>query len=114
MSSIKYPNNGMETPSRSVPFHPAPFHSAPCHIYGCSNNTTLKDFTITNSYVGPSNLEPLVFSSDATKDSTFKDANFSEAVKYISHILMEKDFEQKPCMCYDPLSLLLRKFSLML
>ncbi|RHN75657.1 hypothetical protein MtrunA17_Chr2g0323621 [Medicago truncatula] len=31
MSSIKYPNNGMETSSCSVPFHPAPFYSAPLH-----------------------------------------------------------------------------------
>lgn len=68
-------------------------------------NPNLDDFTITNPYVGPSNSEPLVFSSDTTKDSTFEDADFSETVKYISQILMEEEFEQKPCMCYDPLSL---------
>ncbi|CAK8536078.1 unnamed protein product [Lathyrus sativus] len=49
-----------------------------------------------------SNSDPLV--SPATH-SSIEDTDFSETVKYISQILMEEDFQQKPCMCYDPLSL---------
>ncbi|KAL5082528.1 hypothetical protein RYX36_010949 [Vicia faba] len=47
--------------------------------------------------------EPLV--STTTDSSSIEDTDFSETVKYISQILMEEDFEQKPCMCYDSLSL---------
>ncbi|XP_058780289.1 scarecrow-like protein 34 [Vicia villosa] len=74
----------------------------------------LDDFTTTDSYfylphVPPpdfppscSNSEPLV---SPTTDPSVEDTDFSETVKYISQILMEEDFQQKPCMCYDPLSL---------
>ncbi|GAU17317.1 hypothetical protein TSUD_110340 [Trifolium subterraneum] len=44
--------------------------------------------------------EPLV-----STDPSFEDNDFSETVKYISQILMEEDFQQKPCMCYDPITL---------
>ncbi|CAL5200149.1 unnamed protein product [Lathyrus oleraceus] len=49
-----------------------------------------------------SNSDPLV---SPTTHSSIEDTDFSETVKYISQILMEEDFQQKPCMCYDPLSL---------
>lgn len=38
-------------------------------------------------------------------DPSLEDPDFSETVKYISQILMEENFEQKPSMFYDPLSL---------
>jgi hypothetical protein len=38
-------------------------------------------------------------------DPSSEDNDFSETVKYISQILMEEDFQQKPCMCYDPITL---------
>lgn len=34
-----------------------------------------------------------------------EDTDFTETFKFISQILMEENFEQKPCMCYDPLTL---------
>ncbi|TKY48407.1 Scarecrow protein 14 [Spatholobus suberectus] len=55
------------------------------------------------------NSEPLVSSSAAAvtvmDPSLEEDTDFSETFKFISQILMEENFEQKPCMCYDPLSL---------
>ncbi|KAJ1406905.1 hypothetical protein SESBI_24717 [Sesbania bispinosa] len=75
----------------------------------------LVNFTTTD--VGPPsfaphtvfNPGPLLPSSIAAMstvaDPSLEDTDFSETVKYISQILMEEDFEQKPCMCFDPLSL---------
>ncbi|XP_027343400.1 uncharacterized protein LOC113855970 [Abrus precatorius] len=55
------------------------------------------------------NSEPLVASSDVAMatvaDPSLEDADFSETFKFISQVLMEESFEQRPCMCYDPLSL---------
>ncbi|XP_020223214.1 scarecrow-like protein 34 [Cajanus cajan] len=34
-----------------------------------------------------------------------EDTDFTETFKFISQILMEENFDQKPCMCYDPLTL---------
>ncbi|XP_019458161.1 PREDICTED: scarecrow-like protein 14 [Lupinus angustifolius] len=38
-------------------------------------------------------------------DPSLEDSEFSETARYISQILMEENFEEKPCMYYDPLSL---------
>ncbi|KAL1345310.1 hypothetical protein HN51_019076 [Arachis hypogaea] len=38
-------------------------------------------------------------------DPSVEDTDFSETVRYISQILLEENFEDKPCMCYNPLSL---------
>ncbi|CAL0321891.1 unnamed protein product [Lupinus luteus] len=38
-------------------------------------------------------------------DPSLEDSEFSETTRYISQILMEENFEEKPCMYYDPLSL---------
>ncbi|MED6120873.1 hypothetical protein PIB30_024895 [Stylosanthes scabra] len=38
-------------------------------------------------------------------DPSMEDAEFSETVRYISQMLMEENFEDKPCMCYNPISL---------
>ncbi|RDX83480.1 Scarecrow-like protein 14, partial [Mucuna pruriens] len=61
------------------------------------------------------NPEPYVSSSDdaaaaataaaAMDPSPEEDTDFSENFKFISQILMEENFDQKPCMCYDPVSL---------
>ncbi|KAF7805441.1 scarecrow-like protein 14 [Senna tora] len=52
---------------------------------------------------GGSGLEAAAITSLA--DPLLEDADFSETAKYISQILMEENFEQKPSMFYDPLSL---------
>ncbi|KAL2332144.1 hypothetical protein Fmac_019725 [Flemingia macrophylla] len=45
-------------------------------------------------------------SSAAVPDPPLEeDTDFTETFKFISQILMEENFEQKPCMCYDPLTL---------
>ncbi|KAF7823663.1 scarecrow-like protein 14 [Senna tora] len=44
-------------------------------------------------------------------DPSLDDTDFSETAKYISQMLMEENFEQKPCMFYDPLSLKLTEKS---
>jgi len=52
------------------------------------------------------NSDPVVSSSAAaTVAPVEEDTDFSETFKFISQILMEENFEQKPCMCYDPLTL---------
>lgn len=47
----------------------------------------------------------------STADPSLEDTDFSEAVNYMSQILMEENLEQKPCMFYDPLSLKLTEKS---
>lgn len=44
-------------------------------------------------------------STTSLGDPSLDDADFSETIKYIGQILMEENFEQKPSMFYDPLSL---------
>ncbi|BAT91853.1 hypothetical protein LR48_Vigan05g190700 [Vigna angularis] len=54
------------------------------------------------------NSDPLISSSAdsaAMVATVEEDTDFSETFKFISQILMEENFEQKPCMCYDPLTL---------
>ncbi|XP_054814016.1 scarecrow-like protein 33 [Prosopis cineraria] len=62
--------------------------------------------------VPSSTMEPIGGMSDVAAASTIsppdpslEDADFSETMRYISQILMEENFEQKPSMFYDPLSL---------
>ncbi|XP_061337913.1 scarecrow-like protein 30 [Gastrolobium bilobum] len=56
--------------------------------------------------------EPVVSSADGpfaaiatVADPSLEDTDFSETFRYINQILMEENFESKPCMFYDPLSL---------
>ncbi|KAI9081771.1 hypothetical protein K1719_036033 [Acacia pycnantha] len=44
-------------------------------------------------------------SKTSPPDPSLEDADFSETIRYISQMLMEENFEQKPSMFYDPLSL---------
>ncbi|XP_028788648.1 scarecrow-like protein 33 [Neltuma alba] len=44
-------------------------------------------------------------STTSSPDPSLEDADFSETMRYISQMLMEENFEQKPSMFYDPLSL---------
>ncbi|KAI9081934.1 hypothetical protein K1719_036196 [Acacia pycnantha] len=44
-------------------------------------------------------------SKTSPPDLSLEDADFSETIRYISQMLMEENFEQKPSMFYDPLSL---------
>ncbi|KAK7402196.1 hypothetical protein VNO78_14258 [Psophocarpus tetragonolobus] len=75
---------------------------------------------VTDHLFNQSHVEPFVPSSDMDMDtatatatatvtvrdpSLEEDTDFSETFKFISQILLEENFEQKPCMCYDPLSL---------
>ncbi|KAK7261493.1 hypothetical protein RIF29_27806 [Crotalaria pallida] len=67
---------------------------------------------------GGASEQPLVPSDEAVQldeapfaglaslpDPFLEDSEFSETARYISQMLMEENFEQKPCMYYDPLSL---------
>ncbi|XP_057451631.1 scarecrow-like protein 33 [Lotus japonicus] len=80
-------------------------------VSGPNHSDNLVNFTDPFLDVGPlpnpvSDSEPVLPSSgSAAADPSMEDTDFSETVKYISQILMEENFEQKPCMCYDPLSL---------
>ncbi|CAJ1955696.1 unnamed protein product [Sphenostylis stenocarpa] len=78
---------------------------------------------VTDPFFSPSDVGPLEFSPNTilnshplasssasmsatvTDPSLEEDTDFSETFKFISQILMEENFEQKPCMCYDPLTL---------
>ncbi|XP_045803832.1 scarecrow-like protein 14 [Trifolium pratense] len=77
-----------QNPTTNDPyFYPPPYMDPPPPSY---NSNSLFN----------SEEEPLV-----STDPSFEDTDFSETVKYISQILMEEDFQQKPCMCYDPITL---------
>ncbi|KAK4254943.1 hypothetical protein QN277_008013 [Acacia crassicarpa] len=56
-----------------------------------------------NPVGGMSDVEAV--SETSPPDTSLEDADFSETIKYISQMLMEENFEQKPSMFYDPLSL---------
>ncbi|KAG4948124.1 hypothetical protein AAZX31_15G036100 [Glycine max] len=70
---------------------------------GFSHNSILNS----EPFVSSSASAAAASSSTATvaDPSPEEDTDFSETFKFISQILLEENFEQKPCMCYDPLTL---------
>ncbi|WJX74445.1 hypothetical protein P8452_58097 [Trifolium repens] len=78
------------------------------HFLSHPNPTTHDDpYFYPPLYVDPPPPQPPSYSEEplVSTDPSSEDNDFSETVKYISQILMEEDFQQKPCMCYDPITL---------
>ncbi|KAK7325021.1 hypothetical protein VNO77_29039 [Canavalia gladiata] len=71
-----------------------PFYSADVDLPGFSPNTIFKSEPSSEAEAAATVADP-----------SLEDTDFSETFKFISQVLMEESFEQRPCMCYDPLSL---------
>ncbi|OIW09187.1 hypothetical protein TanjilG_11325 [Lupinus angustifolius] len=80
-------------------------NSDPFYQFDADANDPLSFSTRDTSFFNSSVVEAQVVSSEPYNLSSLEDSEFSETARYISQILMEENFEQKPCMYYDPLSL---------
>ncbi|KAG4972376.1 hypothetical protein AAZX31_13G318700 [Glycine max] len=71
---------------------------------GLSQNAILNSEPFVSSS-GSAATDPAATTATLADPSPEEDTDFSETFKFISQILLEENFEQKPCMCYDPLTL---------
>ncbi|MED6119020.1 hypothetical protein PIB30_008247 [Stylosanthes scabra] len=86
----------------TLPFDFDPFDANPFGFHATTfpNSGTSDPFLPSSSAIHVEDSMPA-----SMADPSMEDAEFSETVRYISQMLMEENFEDKACMCYNPITL---------